>query len=165
MNGTPRLRSAYPATPDAAKKGGRQDVSSPTSPLPSMPADQPNDDADASAPLIPFETLDAPTQRFYVFAFWGCLLAWRFYDFYLLLLDENESLWLFMKWVAIDAAFLYGVPALRIPWLEWSTFACTILFVLHATCNLMLMFRIMVWVRRDQYRALLTSFSRHSRHL
>ena len=145
MNGTPRLRSAYPATPDAsAKKTGRQDVSSPSSSLPSVPANPQNDDTDASAPLIPFETIDAPTQRFYVFAFWVGLLAWRLYDFYLLLLDDNESLWLFMKWVAIDATFLYGLPALRIPWLEWSTFACTILFVLHAICNLMLMFRIMV---------------------
>lgn len=56
-------------------------------------------------------------------------------------LDE-QSLWLFMKWVAIDGVFLFGLPGLRIPWLEWSPSTMTLLFCLHAFLDGMLMFRI-----------------------
>lgn len=59
--------------------------------------------------------------------------------------DEADSLWLFIKWVGMDAAvFLYGLPALRIPWLEWSNPATMAIFLLHAVFNGMLMFRIPV---------------------
>jgi nucleoporin POM152 len=47
-----------------------------------------------------------------------------------------------MKWVAIDGVFLFGLPALRIPWLEWSSWAMTALFLLHATLDAMMMFQI-----------------------
>ena len=62
----------------------------------------------------------------------------------MLVQDDTESLWQFLKWVFIDAAFIYGVPALRIPWLEWSSTMTTILFSVHALLNGMLMFKILV---------------------
>lgn len=95
-------------------------------------------------PLIPTDILDAPTQRLYVLAAYGILLAWRLYDFSRLVEDETESFWLFLKWVAIDSVFLYGLPGLRIPWLEWEFFTISVLFSIHALLNGMLMFRIPV---------------------
>jgi nucleoporin POM152 len=56
--------------------------------------------------------------------------------------SEEQSLWLFMKWVAIDGFFLFGLPGLRIPWLEWTTWTMTMLFCIHAVADAMLMFRI-----------------------
>lgn len=47
-----------------------------------------------------------------------------------------------MKWVAIDGVFLFGLPSLRIPWLEWSTATMTMIFLAHAITDWMLMFRI-----------------------
>lgn len=58
------------------------------------------------------------------------------------MVDDTESFWLFMKWIAIDGIFLFGLPALRIPWLEWSSAAMTILFLAHALVDGMLMFKI-----------------------
>ena len=55
---------------------------------------------------------------------------------------EEQSLWLFMKWVAIDGVFLFGLPGLRIPWLEWSSATMTLIFLAHALADGMLMFRI-----------------------
>ena len=56
--------------------------------------------------------------------------------------SEEQSLWLFMKWVAIDGIFLFGLPRLRIPWLEWSASTMMLLFFSHAVADGMLMFRI-----------------------
>jgi nucleoporin POM152 len=47
-----------------------------------------------------------------------------------------------MKWVLIDAAFLFGLPGLRIPWISWSGSAMTVLFLTHALFNAILMFQI-----------------------
>ena len=58
--------------------------------------------------------------------------------------SEEQSLWLFMKWVAIDGIFLFGLPGLRIPWLEWSSSTMLLLFLGHALADAMLMFRIPV---------------------
>ena len=38
--------------------------------------------------------------------------------------------------------FMFGVPLLEIPWLEWSNGAAFLLFVVHAALDVMLMFRI-----------------------
>lgn len=144
MNGTPRLRSAYPSTPQTAR---RQD-GTPTrgaklaSALPDISSLEPAQDQEG--PLIPFETLDAPQQRLYVVAFYVALLAYRLYDYHYLQEEETESLWQFMKWVGIDGVFLYGLPGLRIPWLEWSSSTMTILFLAHAVLDGILMFRIPV---------------------
>ncbi len=148
MNGTPQLRSAFPSTPQArsnhasSQHGAGSDGSKLRSSLPDATAPRTSRDADAS--VIPFEIIDAPSQRLYVAGFYVALLAWRLYDFYLLDADEAQSLWLFMKWVAIDGIFLFGLPALRIPWLEWSSVTMTVLFLLHAVLDGVLMFRINV---------------------
>lgn len=99
---------------------------------------------DPNAPIIPFDVVDAPSQRLYIAAFYVGLTAWRLYDYSGLVSDQTDSLWLFMKWVAIDGVFLYGLPGLKVPWLEWSSSTMTILFLLHAMLNGMLMFRIPV---------------------
>ena len=56
--------------------------------------------------------------------------------------SEEQSLWLFMKWVAIDGVFLFGLPGLRIPWLEWSPSTMMLLFCSHAFLDAVMMFRI-----------------------
>ena len=147
---TPRLRSAgaWPSTPrtgqdaptpNASASGRRVGIS----PLPNAPALSKASD-DAPAPIIPFTVVDAPSQRLYVSFFYIGLTVWRLCDYLSLVTDETDSLWLFMKWVAIDSIFLYGLPGLKIPWLEWSSSTMTALFILHAFMNALLMFRIPV---------------------
>ncbi|GME38840.1 nucleoporin pom152 [Neofusicoccum parvum] len=97
---------------------------------------------DGTQPLISTEVIPAPTQRLYAFFFYGALLAWRAYDFINLHNEEADSLWLFMKWIVIDGLFLFGLPVLRIPWLEWSPPTMVFLFLVHALMDGMLMFRI-----------------------
>ena len=148
MNRTPRLGSSYPSTPESSHIKSTSEVTPhgglPTGMLPTVPQSSNISDAQSS-PLIPLVVLDAPSQRFYVFALYIALLAWRLYDWAKLVEDEADSFWLFIKWVAIDAVvFLYGLPALRIPWLEWSNPITIGVFVVHAVVNGMLMFRIPV---------------------
>ena len=147
MNGTPRLRSAFPSTPQSNKKHEVQNASTKASwasysPLPSLTPSS----SDENAPLISPSVLDAPSQRLYIAFFYLGLTTWRLYDYFALISDDTESLWLFMKWVAIDSAVLYGLPGLRIPWLQWSSSTMTLLFVCHGIINVILMFRIPVIV-------------------
>jgi nucleoporin POM152 len=86
--------------------------------------------------------LDPAQQRFYVFALYVALWAYRTYDFYTLAVEEDESLWLCLKWCFLDVLFMFGVPLLEIPWLEWGNGAAFLLFVAHAGVDVMLMFRI-----------------------
>ena len=145
MNGTPRLRSAYPYTP----RSGQKDVD-PTEAFPGpksvhsslSPVDSPN--LHVPTPMIPFDVVDAPSQRLYVLMFYACLWIWRISDYLNLISDETESLWLFMKWLAIDSIFLYGLPEFQIPWLQWSSSTTALLVVLHTFFNVFLMFRIPV---------------------
>lgn len=97
---------------------------------------------DTSAPIIPFDVIDAPSQRLFVFSFYAVLFAYRLYDFYTLTVDDVESTWLFMKWFAIDGVFLFGLPVMRIPWLEWGPYTVVAIFLVHAVFDGMLMFRI-----------------------
>ncbi|KAI4229633.1 MAG: hypothetical protein L6R36_000680 [Xanthoria steineri] len=140
MNGTPRLRSAYPSTPQKVNENNGADASAslPRVPLPTLASSQ----QDPQAPLIPFNLVDGPQQRLYVAFFYLGLTVWRLCDYYGLVSDETDSLWLFMKWVAIDSIFLYGLPGLKIPWLQWSSTAITMLFLGHAIFDAVLMFRI-----------------------
>ncbi|KAL8912268.1 MAG: hypothetical protein Q9171_002723 [Xanthocarpia ochracea] len=140
MNGTPRLRSAYPSTPQKGNEqnGAEAAASLPRVPLPTLSTRQ----QDPQAPLIPFNLIDGPQQRLYVAFFYLGLTVWRLCDYYGLVSDETDSLWLFMKWVAIDSIFLYGLPGLKIPWLQWSSTSITMLFVGHAIFDAVLMFRI-----------------------
>ena len=144
MNGTPRLRSAYPTSPGSAPKKYEQHakpsgLQSPRPPLPPAAPSQVN-----ASPMIPFTLVDAPSQRLYVFIFYAALNTWRLSDFLGLINEEQESLWLFMKWLLIDSIFLYGLPEFQIPWLQWSSSTTAMLVVLHTVLNAFLMFRIPV---------------------
>ncbi|EUC40932.1 hypothetical protein COCMIDRAFT_9281 [Bipolaris oryzae ATCC 44560] len=151
MNGTPARRGVggFPQTPhnnaNANRSPGLQspEASSPRpnirSPLPDLPKAPPQP---TSGPLIPSDILDPAQQRFYVFAVYVALWAYRSYDFYTLALEDDESLWLCLKWCFFDVLFMFGVPLLEIPWLEWGNGAAFLLFVMHAGIDVMLMFRI-----------------------
>ncbi|KAI9743280.1 MAG: hypothetical protein M1818_003126 [Claussenomyces sp. TS43310] len=147
MSETPRLRSSYPTTPRSAQIPPGAPASSPPVKVSSRTRLQSSPRSFSSTkiestPLIPTTLIDAPTQRFYVLALYILLLAWRLYDWARLVEDDAESFWLFLKWVATDGVFLYGLPGMRIPWLEWRNPVVTGLFLWHAIVNGMLMFRI-----------------------
>ena len=147
MNGTPRLRSAYPQTPKSSRRNAASFEGLKSSPDKSKAATRSKSHGrgdDANAPLVPLSVIDGPTQRLYVSAFYILLTAWRLYDYYTLISNGTDSLWFFMKWVALDGVFLYGLPGLRIPWLEWSSSTITAVFLFHAIVNAVLMFRIPV---------------------
>ncbi|CAG5146072.1 uncharacterized protein ALTATR162_LOCUS1819 [Alternaria atra] len=149
MNGTPQVRrgvGGFPSTPQNTNRSPglqspngttpRPNIKSPLPDLPKAPAQS------SSGPLIPSDILDPAQQRFYVFALYVALWAYRTYDFYTLAVEEDESLWLCLKWCFFDVLFMFGVPLLEIPWLEWGNGAAFLLFVLHAGLDVMLMFRI-----------------------
>ena len=156
MDETPRLRSAFPTTPRSDPRmrrfanSGRPSFPSPQASSP--PSNKPSpitrpirvlsERAKAkSSPLIPFDAIDPPQQRFYVAAFYIALTAWRFYNTYRIT-DDLDSSWQFLKWCGIDATFFIALPALQIPWLEFS-FSTTVTFwLLHAIANAFLMYRI-----------------------
>ncbi|EEA19753.1 hypothetical protein TMatcc_009898 [Talaromyces marneffei ATCC 18224] len=143
MNGTPRLRSAFPQSPQTLGRDRRRQTESPaikrpqnvsvtTGPRPAQPG---------QGPLIPTDVIDAPSQRFYVAALYIALGAWRIYDS-MGAANELDSTWLFLKWNFIDGVFLFGIQTLRVPWLEWTFPTFLTIFLLHAATNVFLMFRI-----------------------
>src|SRR5690242_1634296 len=149
MNGaTPARRGpgGFPSTPQFPNRS--PGVRSPNASTPSRPnvrspiQDVPRPPPQSSGPVIPTDILDPAQQRFYLFAVYIALWAYRSYDFYTLAVEEDESLWLCLKWCFFDMLFMFGVPLLEIPWLEWSNGAAFLLFVLHAALDVMLMFRI-----------------------
>ena len=148
---TPRMRSAFPATPQTNRRqhGTPTGTSRLASALPDLNAVARGRE-EADGPLVSFDTLDAPQQRLYVVAFYVALLGWRLYDYSYLQEEETESLWLFMKWIVFDGAFIFGVPGLRIPWLEFSSLTSIILFTAHAFLDGILMFRIPVMSHTQQ---------------
>lgn len=86
--------------------------------------------------------LDAPTQRFYAVGVYAALMAWKLYEWVALMENENDGAWLFLKWVFIEFAFFFGLPELRIPWLELTQVTSIILFCCHAAFDFVLMFNI-----------------------
>lgn len=86
--------------------------------------------------------IDAPTQRFYAVAIYIGLVAWKCYDWVQLLEDNGESFWLFLKWIGLDFVFFFGLPEMRIPWLELSQPIVIFFYVVHAIIDYMLMFNI-----------------------
>lgn len=148
MNGTPRLRSAFPQTPQTAQRTRKSfgnttpSLKSPGEPKPATPRVAQNAD-DSPTPLIPVDLVDAPSQRLYVVAFYIALNAWRLYES-LTASDDLDSTWLFLKWNTIDGVFLFGLQALRIPWLEWAFPTTLAIFLVHMVGNVFLMFRIPV---------------------
>ena len=153
MSSTPRAPAgAFPQTPATVARGAPPTPSPTPSPAtpsssarsPPLPLAPQNAAARGanSAPLIPLRILDAPTQRFYAAALYAALLAWRLYDWVQLVEDNTESFWLFLKWIAIDFVFLFGLPEMRIPWLELSQPFVVVSFFVHVALNFMLMFNI-----------------------
>lgn len=49
---------------------------------------------------------------------------------------------LFFKWTMIDTVYCFGIPLLRIPWLEWSETTSFVATLLHLVANGALMFRV-----------------------
>jgi nucleoporin POM152 len=147
MNETPRLRSAFPSTPRPnpywrSKNGnGYRFPSTKPSPNPTPVKEVQADSSTSSETLIPLNLIDAPTQRLYVAALYVGLAAWRLYDFWQIR-DDLDSTWLFLKWIGCDAAFFVALPALRIPWLEWSFFTTLAIWLLHVVASAFLMYRI-----------------------
>jgi nucleoporin POM152 len=98
----------------------------------------------ANEPLIPLTILDAPQQRFYAFAIYVALWAWKLYD-WVQVVEDGEGSWaLFAKWIIIDCAYLFLLPELRIPWLELSQSVVTFVYMGHVLITWMLMFLIPV---------------------
>lgn len=149
MNGTPRLRSSYPPTPGngqstAEPSWAPPSAPKPKSPLPNLPSTL-STNTQSDGPVIPVNLIDAPSQRMYTLAIYGLLLVWRLYDWWKLVEGETTSIYLFIKWtIVFDGLFFFGVPQLRIPWLEWSSSTSMVFYVLHAVLNGILMFRIPV---------------------
>ncbi|PHH75867.1 hypothetical protein CDD80_2003 [Ophiocordyceps camponoti-rufipedis] len=159
MSSTPRLRSGYPATPATAARRRSaletpsstgsdytlaDSASSPPTSVKSLPLAEENAAARRlpPQPVISLNFLDAPQQRFYAFALYALLWAWKLYDWLQVVEDGDASWWLFFKWIFIDFAFLFGLPELRIPWLELSQVVVTTLFAIHLVFNYLLMFNI-----------------------
>ncbi|KAI9373226.1 hypothetical protein BJX61DRAFT_395811 [Aspergillus egyptiacus] len=147
MSDTPRLRSAFPQTPQRPR-----DFNLSRSPSRPKPREVPSSEAlskapstvqDEVSPLIPSRILDPPSQRLYVAAVYVAFNAWRLYESWTAS-DDLDSTWLFLKWASIDGVFLFGLQALRIPWLEWAFPTTLALFLLHVAFNMFLMFRIPV---------------------
>ena len=141
MNGTPRLRSAWPSTPQLDQKKVVQNSSPASTRAGSSSLPKPKAE---TTPAIPSNLLDAPSQRLYASLFYLGMTMWRLYNYSTLSSDGTDGFWLFTKWVGIDTAFLYGLSGLNIPWLQWSSSTFTMLFIGHAVTNWMLMFQIPV---------------------
>jgi hypothetical protein len=155
MSGTPRLRSSYPTTPTSDQKTYDIRKSSPSRPrtsLPNLPDNGPATAVPGSGPLVPVHLVEAPTQRFYIALIYGLLVMWLLYDWVKLVEDETQSIGLFFKWTCIFAILSYGVPQLRIPWLEWSYTMSNAFFLLHSGLAFMLMFRVPVRYKIPSYR-------------
>lgn len=143
---TPRLASAFPQTPPARRTpwGGRSDTPARSrSPAKRVSSSAKTITQDTNPPLISFDAIDAPSQRLYVVAFYAALHAWRIYEWWTSS-DGIDATWLFLKWVSIDGVFLFGLPSLRIPWLEWAFSTTLAVFLVHAALDIFLMFRIPV---------------------
>ncbi|KAL4767419.1 hypothetical protein BDW60DRAFT_148829 [Aspergillus nidulans var. acristatus] len=146
MSDTPRLRSAFPSTPQTTQKTRDYNRSparpiSRNAPRSKVVSQAPSAGQDASSSLVPSSIIDPPTQRLYVAAAYVALNAWRFYEAWTAS-DDLDSTWLFLKWASIDGVFLFGLQALRIPWLEWAFPTTLALLLVHVAFNIFLMFRI-----------------------
>ncbi|KAI5859919.1 hypothetical protein GGS23DRAFT_254082 [Durotheca rogersii] len=146
--GTPRVGAGgYPQTPGHRGQNPRPPPKDarPRGPLPAAPAPENAPPATTnSQPVIPLTLIDAPSQRFYAFAIYVCLLGWRFYDWIQVLEDSGGSFYFFFKWILFDFAFFFSLPSLRIPWLELSTSTVSFIFFAHLALNWVLMFNIPV---------------------
>lgn len=154
MNATPRrVTGAYPATPGTNMRGRvpptpptdapqrQTPPRQPQQPLPEAPLAQ-RPETSAPNPVIPLNVLDAPTQRFYAVGVYVALLAWKLYNWVTVVEDGAESFWLGLKWAFIDVVFIFGLPELRIPWLELSWGVALFASVIHVVFDFILMLNI-----------------------
>lgn len=154
MNATPRrVTGSYPATPGTNFRGrvpptpptdGPQRQEPPRQaqqPLPEAPLAR-RPDSSAPNPVIPLNVLDAPTQRFYAVGVYVALLAWKLYNWVTVVEDGAESFWLGLKWAFIDVVFIFGLPELRIPWLEPSWSVTLFASISHVVFDFILMLNI-----------------------
>ncbi|RMZ82309.1 hypothetical protein DV738_g1819, partial [Chaetothyriales sp. CBS 135597] len=161
MNETPRLRSAFPASPQGGTRrrvfnnNSSSTSFSNASPRPSNV--EPTHESPSGPPVrvlaalqqqnkhpfIPFDVIDAPTQRRYIVSIYVLSIAWRIYN--CITIDDSEPAWQFLKWAGFDAALLLLLPGFCIPWLEFSVASSFTVWLAHAVLNLCLMFRIPVW--------------------
>lgn len=142
MNDTPRLGSAWPSTPTSSDRLPLRVAASDGHVGISPQSAQATLD---KGPAIPPKLLAAPSQRLCVCLSYLALTIWRVYDYLTLPPDGIDGFWFFTKWVGVDTAFLYGLCALNIPWIQWSSPAFTVVFISHAIVNWWLMFQIPVW--------------------
>ncbi|KAG9250179.1 uncharacterized protein F5Z01DRAFT_667195 [Emericellopsis atlantica] len=140
MNATPRFRSGYPETPRTVQRSHSQRTPD-TAKLPLAPENIAADPG-PSQPWIPLHLIDAPTQRFWVFAIYGVLQAFKLWD-WKTVADEGVGSWgMFLKWIILDFAYVFLVPELRIPWLDISQIATIYIYLLHLLFNWFAMFLI-----------------------
>jgi nucleoporin POM152 len=148
MAGTPQLRSAFPQTPQKQKGREQNETSRELKPqVVNGSKSSVGSPQDIATPLIPVEIVEAPSQRLYVLAFYVALNTCRVYESWVATGDLDTT-WLFLKWGFIDIVFLFGLQALRIPWLDWTFSTSFMVLLLHITANLFLMFRIPVRLDR-----------------
>ncbi|KAI1003702.1 Nucleoporin [Podosphaera aphanis] len=147
MSETPRLRSSYPTTPNKSSgtsenaKGAPWNDKTFRASLPDLPQAS-LEDVGSSSPVIPVHFLDAPSQRMYISVIYAALWAYRLYDWWSLIEEDVTSITLFVKWCSIDIFFLFGVPFLRIPWMEWSDSVSVFASLIHIFLNGLFMFRV-----------------------
>jgi nucleoporin POM152 len=95
--------------------------------------------------------LDAPSQRFYAIGLYAVLFLWKLYD-WVSVAEEGEGSWgMFLKWIVIDIIYLFGLPELRIPWLEWSQTFVTGVYCAHVVIDWLLMFLVPVSADPGRY--------------
>lgn len=151
MNDTPRrVTGAFPQTPatNLQRRGpalnrtppGNDGQSRGPAPLPQA-ALKPQGTQNAN-PLIPLHIIDAPAQRFYALGFYVVLVAWKMYDWLLVVENDSESIWLFIKWAVIDFLFIFGLREFRIPWLEFAQAFSVGMFWLHVVFDFFIMMNI-----------------------
>ncbi|CAJ2508575.1 Uu.00g136010.m01.CDS01 [Anthostomella pinea] len=144
MNATPRMRfGGYPETPAPGHRGQTPSPTRNARPRASLPEAPVNTAAATpeSQPLIPLAVIDGPSQRRYACAIYIGLLAWHFYDWFKA--DNNGgSAYFFTKWVFLDFLYLFSLPSLRIPRMEYSSSAVMYYYVAHVIFNWLSMFNI-----------------------
>lgn len=96
-------------------------------------------------PLIPFEIVDAPTQRLYAVGFFACLLGWKLYDWTRLYSDDGDigELWFALKWISIDGVCIWLLPLFRIPWLTLAPSYTLTAIAVMSTINILLSLKFM----------------------
>lgn len=91
--------------------------------------------------MIPFEVVDAPTQRLYALSFYVLLWTWKLYNAYTVSGDLDAT-WFFLQWSGFDAAFLITLFWLHIPYFEYTVFVSAVIWILHVIVNFFLMYHI-----------------------